>query len=66
MHMYVGTGSDAFVIQWGLMIGVIGAFTISLLNHWIRGESLSLKNALQVQNIDKQGPEGWGGVSARH
>ena len=45
-------------ISYGLLSGCVGVVFTSLLNSWIRGESVSLRNALSVDKIDKQVP-GW-------
>ena len=44
-----------FVYLYAVIIGVIGACFIAILNAWIRGESLSLRNALSVGDINRLG-----------
>ena len=46
-------GSFGFATLLGVGIGVIGAVFMALLNAWIRGESISLRKALDVRNVDK-------------
>ena len=54
LHMW-STGSYRLVILYGLFIGLVGAIFNSVLNAWIRGESISLRRALQVDRIDTLG-----------
>lgn len=44
-----------FVYLYAGFIGVVGACFIAILNAWIRGESLSLRNALSVGDINRLG-----------
>ena len=57
LHM-VQTGGYGWVALWGMASACVGATFIALLNSWVRGESVSLRDALSVDRIDKH-PEGW-------
>ena len=59
-HTYIAPAPSSsaafqFVYLYGIIIGVIGAAFIAILNAWIRGESISLRNALSVAQIDRLG-----------
>ena len=44
-----------------IVVGTLGAGFEALFNSWIRGESISLRNALAVDQIAKEGGgEAWG------
>ena len=58
LHM-VQSGSYALVVAYGLLCAAVGAAFIALLNSWVRGESVLLRDALSVDRIDKMGPEAW-------
>ena len=49
------TGSYGLVYLYGAIAGTCGAMFVSLLNAWIRGESVSLRNALEVDQISTVG-----------
>ena len=53
LHM-ANSGGWGYVVLYGMITGCLGVIYMSVLNHLIRGESLSLKAALQVANIDKE------------
>ena len=55
LHLASGESSSDFmrVVLYGLGIGVVGAMFTAVLNSWIRGQSLSLRKALSVDQIDK-------------
>jgi hypothetical protein len=55
LHLVTPESSNNFtiVVLYGFAIGTIGAVFNAILNTWIRGESLSLSQALEVRNVDK-------------
>ena len=57
LHM-LSTGSFAHVALHGAVAACVGAIFIALLNSFVRGESISLRLALSVDEIDRH-PEGW-------
>ncbi|KOO25733.1 hypothetical protein Ctob_006539 [Chrysochromulina tobinii] len=52
-HMFLETGTLSHVISYGIFAGSMGALSISVMNMWIRGESIDLANALSIDKIDK-------------
>ena len=57
LHL-VHTGTMDIVVLWGVIIALVGTAFNFVLNAWIRGESMSLREALSVDQIDKEAP-GW-------
>ena len=58
LHMSV-TGTYGLVVVHGLVTACVGTLTTFVLNAWIRGESMDLRKALSVDQIDKAGPAVW-------
>ena len=58
LHHSMGTSTLGDIILVAIIAGIVGIVFIAVANHWIRGESLSLRNALLREHIDRQ-PAGW-------
>ena len=59
LHMS-STGTFYLVYLYGLITAIVGAAFTGIFNAWIRGESVSLRAALSVEKIDRNGRGGAG------